>query len=116
MRGSAPGERRGGRQPGTPNRRTEALALAQAEAAEHVTQALGPDAFHGDAHALLMALYRDTAQPLDLRLQAAKAAIAYEKPRLAAVQVEQTPNEVTIKVIGGLPQFEEIARRVASEV
>jgi ribonuclease VapC len=36
-----PGERRGGRQRGTPNRRTVALEKAQAEASEKVTQALG---------------------------------------------------------------------------
>ncbi len=41
MRGSAPGERRGGRQRGVPNKRTVALAQAQAEASEKITAALG---------------------------------------------------------------------------
>ena len=33
-----------------------------------------------------MAVYKDPQQPLDLRMEAAKAAIAYEKPRLAAIE------------------------------
>lgn len=32
-----------------------------------------------------MAIYKDAAQPIALRMDAAKAAIAYEKPRLAAI-------------------------------
>jgi hypothetical protein len=32
-----------------------------------------------------MAVYKDTTQPVELRLEAARAAIGYEKPRLAAV-------------------------------
>ena len=50
-----------------------------------ITDALGAQAFPGDAHALLMGVYEDQSQPIELRLQAAKAAIGYEKPRLTAV-------------------------------
>jgi hypothetical protein len=50
-----------------------------------ITDALGAQAFSGDAHALLMGVYEDQSQPIELRLQAAKAAIGYEKPRLTAV-------------------------------
>jgi hypothetical protein len=85
MRGSVKGERRGGRQPGVPNKRTVALAQAQAAAAAKVTQALGSTAFDGDALALLQMLYRDKAQSVETRLHAAKAAIAYEKPRLQSI-------------------------------
>ena len=35
---------------------------------------------------LLMTIYKDPNQPLDVRMDAAKAAIAYEKPRLAAIE------------------------------
>jgi hypothetical protein len=69
-----------------------ALAQAQAEASEKVTQALGPDAFDGDALSFLQALYRDTAQAVETRLHAARAAIAYERPRLAAVTFEDGPS------------------------
>jgi hypothetical protein len=84
MRGSKPGERRGGRQRGTKNKRTVATERALANAAAKITGALGTDAFEGDAHALLMAVYKNTAQPIELRVLAARAAIGYEKPRLAS--------------------------------
>src|SRR5437899_6386885 len=44
-----------------------------------------PNAFAGDAHALLVAVYKDPRQDLHTRLDAAKAALPYEKPRLQAV-------------------------------
>jgi hypothetical protein len=40
--------------------------------------------FKGNAHALLMAIYKDHTLPLALRLEAAKAAIPFEKSALAA--------------------------------
>ncbi len=45
-----------------------------------------PDAFKGDAHAFLCAVYKNPQFPAKLRLDAATAAIGYEKPRLAAVE------------------------------
>jgi hypothetical protein len=56
-----------------------------AGAALKVAEVLGPEAFDGDAHALLMAVYTDTRLPIELRLDAAKAAVPYEKARLASV-------------------------------
>jgi hypothetical protein len=35
-----------------------------------------------------MAVYKDARQPIELRLDAARAAIGYEKPRLAAVEAK----------------------------
>jgi hypothetical protein len=85
MRGSQPGERRGGRQRGTKNRRTEERERALSSAALRISDTLGSDAFDGDAHALLMCIYRDSRQPTTLRLDAAKAAIPYEKSRLSSL-------------------------------
>jgi len=85
MRGSKPGERRGGRGPGTKNKRTVVREHEFAVAAATITMSLGEYAFEGNAHAFLMALYKDVRQPIELRIEAAKAAISYEKPRLAAV-------------------------------
>ena len=92
MPGSKPGERRGGRQRGAKNKRTLALEQAQAETSVKIEAALGADAFDGDAHALLTSVYKDPSQPLGLRVDAAKAAIGYEKPRLSSVdgRVEST--------------------------
>lgn len=46
---------------------------------------LVPGAFVGDAHAFLMAVYKDPENLLGVRIDAAKAAIAFEKPRLSSV-------------------------------
>jgi hypothetical protein len=76
----------GGRKAGTPNKRTVALRMATATAAEQISATLGLGVFHGDAHALLMTVYKDLNQPIGLRMEAAKAALPYEKPRLASIE------------------------------
>ena len=47
-----------------------------------------PDAFRGDAHAYLMAIYKDPSHDPRLRVDAARAAIRYEKPALSAVEAK----------------------------
>lgn len=74
-----------GRPKGAKNKRTEKRESAVKAAASAIEAAL-PLAFQGDSHALLMAIYKDESKDIALRLDAAKAAIGYEKPRLAAVQ------------------------------
>jgi hypothetical protein len=76
----------GGRKAGTPNKRTVALRTATATAAEQISATLGSEVFHGDAHALLMTVYKDLKQPIGLRMEAAKAALPYEKPRHASIE------------------------------
>ena len=76
----------GGRKAGTPNKRTVALRTATATAAERISATLGSEVFHGDAHALLMTVYKDLNQPIGLRMEAAKAALPYEKPRRASIE------------------------------
>ena len=109
MRGSKPGERRGGRKAGTPNKRTIERERAARETVAQVTRAMQAaelTPFEGDAHALLIAVYKDTRLPIDLRVDAAKAAIRYEKPALAHVQAE-VKGDVATYVIGGAPMTEE---------
>ena len=67
------GRKTGGRKPGSRNRRTLAME-AQAQAnAQKIEEALGTDAaFAGDAHALLMAVYKNEQMPMEIRLDAAK--------------------------------------------
>lgn len=48
-------------------------------------QAAGLEPFEGDAHAFLMAVYKNPAHETETRLEAAKAAIRYEKPSLASI-------------------------------
>jgi hypothetical protein len=89
--------RYGGRSKGTPNKRTKEMLDAARAAREKARRVLGNDAFDGDAHALLVLVYRDTSLPIELRLDAAKVAINYESPRLQAIQVEgHTEIEVNI--------------------
>lgn len=59
----------------------QAATLAVAERLNAVIQG----AFAGDAHAFLMAVYKNPKLDLDTRIDAGKAAIGYEKPPLASV-------------------------------
>jgi hypothetical protein len=63
------------------------------EAAKKIEAAV-PDAFDGDGHALLVAIYKDPSHPIQLRLDAAKAAIRYERPRLAATEFSLAVSEL----------------------
>ena len=80
------GIRVGGRQKGTPNRRSAAVKQAGAEAVERLMAGI-EDPFDGDAHALMVLVYKDQGQPMPLRLDAAKGAIRYEKPALATIDL-----------------------------
>lgn len=75
-----------GRPKGSRNKRSAALMGATSRAVEAALKMM-PKAFKGDAHAFLCVIYKDTAQPLAIRLDAAKAAIPYEKPRLQTMAV-----------------------------
>jgi hypothetical protein len=81
-RGAKPGERRGGRAKGTSNKPTAATLEAMEQAGQKLAELLGENCFQGDAHALLMSVYKDETAPLDLRVDCAKAAVAFEKPTL----------------------------------
>ncbi len=66
------------------------MQAAVRSAAASIAAAL-PAAFEGDAHALLMAVYKDPSVDLHVRLDAAKAAIRFEKPLPAPLTAEQSP-------------------------
>ena len=55
------GTKTGGRKSGTPNKRSRARLDAFKDTKRKLEKALGPDAFDGDAHALLVATYKDAA-------------------------------------------------------
>lgn len=75
MRGSKPGERRGGRQRGTPNKAT--VAKAAALKAASADPAITPLQF-------LLDVMRDPASPTDLRIQVARAAAPLVHGKLGA--------------------------------
>ena len=67
-----------------------------------------PNAFEGEAHELLMAVYKDQDLPLPIRIDAAKAAIGYEKPKLAAVEHSGNhENPLTFSITSGVPRESE---------
>jgi len=76
-RGASPGERRGGRQRGTPNKRT------QEQIARVRETGITPLEY-------LLQVMRDEQSPAALRLDAATRAAPYVHPRLAAVDVDLT--------------------------
>src|SRR5688500_8559063 len=94
-----------GRPPGAKNKRTiereRELALAIQRVHNHETPEVEDgrvDVLSGvtltqlrtlDAHDLLKAIYRNPGAPPGARIECMKAAIRFEKPTLAAVQVKQ---------------------------
>lgn len=94
------GFKTGGKIKGTKNRRTKEAEAAAAEAAAKIEGALGEAAFEGDAHALLMAVYKDAKQPLAARIEAAGKAIKFEKPALASIE---SKNENTHRFVARVP-------------
>jgi len=85
-----------GRPPGSKSKRTVEREQAMSEAAKTIEEAL-EGAFEGDAHALLMVVYKDPSKEMALRIDAAKAAIRYEKPALSTIEakVEATVDALT---------------------
>ena len=68
-----------GRPPGSKNKKT----LAMEEAARRAVAEID-EAFDGDAHAFLQAVYKNPDVPLEIRIMAASRALRVEKPVLAA--------------------------------
>jgi hypothetical protein len=83
-----------GRPPGAKNKRTREREIALAQAADKLREVMG-DTFDGDAHALMTMLYQNQSLPLELRLDAAKAAAPYERPKLSSVEHKKPPIDLS---------------------
>ena len=83
-----------GRPKGAKDRQPRRSWRALAAATEAVSAL--PGGFKGDAHSLLMMIYKDPMQPMNLRLDAAKDG-APTKPRMAQVE---TTSHVFNYVVG----------------
>src|SRR6476659_5516691 len=104
-----------GRPSGARNHHTLEREQRISEAASVIAELL-PSAFQGDAHALLMAVYKDTTLPLQTRLDAAKSAIASEKPRLAAVEHSgDAEKPVVFTIVTGVPGVDETLETGAND-
>lgn len=101
MRG---GKREGaGRRKGSKNKTSAQREEATKAMAVALEGAL-PNCFKGDSHALLMAVYKNEDLPLMIRVDAARAAIGYEKPKLAAVEHSgDKDNPLAFAVLSGVP-------------
>ena len=77
----------GGRVKGTPNKQESPITRALREAREKALQGARDSvaAEQLDAHSLLRMVYLDPARPIEVRIDAAKAAIGYELPKLNAI-------------------------------
>ena len=74
-----------GRPKGAKNKRTAEREAVMKEMAVQIEKTVG-GAFEGDALAYLMSIYKDPTMPENLRIDAAKAAIRYERPALTPVE------------------------------
>lgn len=93
-----------GRPAGSKNAHSIVRQAKIKEAAIAIEQQL-PESFKGDAHTLLMVVYKDVTQPMQLRLDAAKAAISFEKPRLASVEHKgDADNPLGIAIMSAVPR------------
>jgi hypothetical protein len=98
--------------PGRPRGRKNDATIRREAAVKAANDVLGKlldNAFDGDAHALLCAVYRNPDVPLDLRLDAAKAALRCEKPALRTVAATHTGTleelvRVSYEVVTGVPR------------
>src|SRR5690349_19431351 len=81
--GTRPGA---GRPTGAKSKRTKALAAARVEKAQVLEKATGAK-FKGDAWELVVTIYKDNKLDMQLRLDAAKAAIRFERPALSTVEM-----------------------------
>ena len=70
------------------------------EASARAIEAALPQGFSGDAHALLVSVYKDESRDIHLRIDAAKAAIRYEKPALSATELKGDENKpLTVQTV-----------------
>ena len=73
-----------GRPKGATNKLTIARRTLAAKAGDRAARRIN-NAFDGDSHEFLASVYKDPTQPLMKRIEAAKAAIQFEKPKLGAI-------------------------------
>jgi hypothetical protein len=92
-----------GRPKGAKNKRTAEREAATKEIAAQIEKSVG-GAFEGDALAYLMSVYKDPLKPENLRIDAAKAAIRYERPALAPVA--QAPESDFVPLAERLAYYE----------
>jgi hypothetical protein len=102
-----------GRPKGAKNKRTAEREAATKEMAAQIENVVG-GAFEGDALAYLMSVYKDPLKPENVRIDAAKAAIRYERPALAPVE-QGGPERDSIPLADRIEFYEREEQIEASE-
>ena len=113
----AKGQKTGGRKKGTPNKANVAKAQVIKEMAIKL-QAVIPHVFQGNAHELLIAVYKNEDLALETRIEAAKAAIGFEVPKLASVEHKGDPDnplETVTRIELSAPEGNNGSHRTAPE-
>ena len=101
-----------GRPPGSKNKKTLALEEAARQAAASIDQA-----FEGDAHAFLTAVYCDPAVPLEIRIMAASRALRVEKPALSASHsVSEVHGNIAVRLEAARRRVARIGRNGSGDV
>lgn len=106
-----------GRPIGAKNARSVARTKVLEEA-EVKMRAVIANMFDGDAHMLLISVYKDLDQPLPVRIDAAKAAIRYEVPALATMEYKKDEKQFAAEQAAEAEKLanmdiKEVARRIA---
>jgi hypothetical protein len=81
----------GGRKRGTPNKKSPALTSAiKFIVRKSLKQIPDGQLFEGDSYDFLVVVYKDMRQPFQTRMEAARAAINHERPRLQSSTVQHS--------------------------
>jgi hypothetical protein len=94
------GFKTGGRKKGVKNKRTRRIESAARRLLDDAKDVLGDQGaklFEGDAHALMVLTYKNPDLPLDVRMDAAKAAIRFEKPAFTQTAIDMSVRPVRAK-------------------
>lgn len=67
--------------------------VAKAQVVAAAIEAVIPNVFTGNGHAFLMAVYKNPANELAVRIDCAKAALPYESQRLATVEPQRNVDD-----------------------
>jgi hypothetical protein len=111
----ARGFKTGGRQKGSKNKQTLLLEERTRALIDNAKEIIGGDLFQGDAHVFMISIYKDKSLPLNLRLDAAKHAIRYEKPAMTAVDAHSKTETVLYAISDKRMTQEEWALKYAGQ-
>ena len=89
-----------GRPKGARNKKSVDFEKKLAAKARAIDRAV-KGAFTGTSHDYLMGLYKDPDMPVETRMDAAKACLPYERPRLSSIEVGGSGGQpIVVNIVG----------------